>query len=673
MNRHWRINEDKNRIAWLHFDLQQSPVNLLTPEALEELDACIEALTRLAPAGVILISDKASGFIAGADVRGFMGLKDPMIVERYVERAQSIFSALERLPMPTVALIDGFCLGGGLELALACRYRVVSDDPATRIGFPEVRLGIFPGFGGTARSTGLLGPRASMDLMLSGRNIDGRTAKRLGLADLLVPRRQLIAAARRLIEEQPAIARPPWWNRFLSSTPLRALLAALMQRQVAKRTRQEHYPAPFVLIDHWRRNGGDPQRMYRGEASAVSRLITGPMAQNLIRVFLLQERLKSLGRDAAFEPIHVHVIGGGIMGGDIAAWCALKGLRVTLQDQAPERLKGAIARAHELFTRKLRLPHLIRAADDRLMPDCQGDGIARADLVVEAIYEEVAAKRTLYQAIESWLKPGALLATNTSSIPLERLTPGLSQPQRLVGLHFFNPVARMQLVEVVKGRETGDAEFSRAMAFVHQIERLPLPVKSTPGFLVNRVLMPYLMEAIVLLGEGVTPEQVDQSAIQFGMPMGPVELADRVGLDISLSVAEKLARQLGCQIPESLRDHVARGELGRKSGQGYYRYDRGRPVKARVRLSATRLEELATRLIERLLTEAVACLRDGVVADSDLLDAGIVFGTGFAPFRGGPMQYIRENGREGIRQRLRQLESDPNRRFPAHTEREAAA
>ncbi len=673
MNRHWRIQEDENRIAWLHFDLQQSPVNLLTPEALEELDSCIDALSRSAPAGVVLVSDKSSGFIAGADVKGFVGLKDPAAVERYVERAQSIFSALERLPLPTVAMIHGFCLGGGLELALACRYRVATEDPVTRIGFPEVRLGIFPGFGGTVRSIRLLGAQAAMGLMLSGRNIDGGAAARLKLVDLAVPRRQLMAAARRLIMAQPAVARPPWWSRTLTSAPLRPLLATLLQRQTAKRVQRKHYPAPFGLIDHWRRNGGRPQQMYRGEASAVARLVTGPVAQNLIRVFLLQERLRSLGREATFEPTHVHVIGGGIMGGDIAAWCALKGLRVTLQDQTPERLTGAIARAHGLFVRKLRLPHLIRAADDRLMPDCRGDGITRADLVVEAIYEDTTAKQALYRKIEPWLKPGALLATNTSSIPLERLTPGLLQPQRLVGLHFFNPVARMQLIEVVKGRETGETEFGRALAFAHRIDRLPLPVKSSPGFLVNRVLMPYLLEAIVLLGEGVAPEQVDQAAIQFGMPMGPVELADRVGLDICLSVAEKLAGELGCRVPESLRERVAQGELGRKSNRGYYRYAQGRPVKASVPLSETRSEQLATRMIDRLLAEAVACLRDGVVADSDLLDAGIIFGTGFAPFRGGPMRYIRENGQDGIRQRLRQLEPDPEGRFPAHTGREAAA
>lgn len=577
-----------------------------------------------------------------------------------------MFQRLEDMPYPTLALLQGFCLGGGLELALACTYRVAEDSENTRLGFPEIRLGIFPGFGGTARSVRTLGPLRGMDLMLTGRSIGAHAALKQGLVDRLSPRRHLHETARLMLLQKPLPARRPAWWTIANSGPVRPLIAAVMKRKVSAGIRPDHYPAPFALIDHWRVNAASRERMVAGEAKQVSRLITGRVSQNLIRVFQLQDRLRALGRGADSAIAHVHVIGAGSMGGDIAAWCALKGLRVSIQDQSPEQLSGAIRRARLLFGRKLRHPRLVRAAADRLIPDFRGEAIPRADLVIEAIVEETAVKQDLYREIEPRLKPGALLATNTSSIPLELLCQELARPERLVGLHFFNPVARMQLVEVIKGEKTGQNQIEQAMAFTRRIDRLPLPVVSSPGFLVNRILMPYLLEAVGIEAEGIPAEQVDQAAREFGMPMGPLELADAVGLDICMSVAGKLLSESDQAFPKAFRHRVEQGQLGRKSGRGYYDYTGKKASTGKTAVDPEMARELSDRMVLRLLNEAVACFQEGVVEGADLVDAGVIFGTGFAPFTGGPLHYIRQTGPEVLMHRLQTLEQSYGSRFSAN-------
>jgi 3-hydroxyacyl-CoA dehydrogenase/enoyl-CoA hydratase/3-hydroxybutyryl-CoA epimerase len=436
-----------------------------------------------------------------------------------------------------------------------------------------------------------------------------------------------------------------------------------MRKKTAEKAAPAHYPAPYALIDLWSEHGGDRERMMQEEGRSVARLLIGETAQNLVRVFSLQERLKSLGRGGDFTPRRVHVIGAGVMGGDIAAWCALRGLQVTVQDRNYESLARVMKRAYSLFKKKLKQPRLVRAAMDRLIPDKNGMGLKRADVVIEAIFEDIEAKQGLYREIEPLMRPDALLATNTSSIPLETLSEALSRPERLVGVHFFNPVAQMQLVEVVSSPITAPEVARQAAAFVRRIDRLPLPVKGSPGFLVNRVLMPYLLEAVALESEGVPAAVIDQAATQFGMPMGPILLADTVGLDICLSVAEILAKQLHGAVPERLRELVAAGRLGRKSGQGFYSYKGDKSDKAKLDKEDKIAPEITDRLMFRYFNEAVACLREDVVTDADLLDAGMIFGTGFAPFRGGPMHYIEKTGLPRGRQRLEELENVYGERF----------
>ena len=661
--KNWRLELDEARIAWLYADKADASANVLSREVLEELHFIIDHIAAERPQGLIILSAKQNGFIAGADVKEFTAIHDYDQALELISRGQSILDRIEKLTFPTVAMIHGFCLGGGMELALACRYRVAEDDPRTRLGLPEVRLGIHPGFGGTVRLPPLIGAPAAMDLMLSGRTVDARRAQRMGLVDYAVPLRQLRRAALALVQENPAPHQPKFLARLSNNALVRPVLASVMRKKTAEKANPEHYPAPFAVIDLWASHGGDRQRMMLEEGRSVARLLCGDTAQNLVRVFLLQERLKSLGRGGDFAPRRVHVIGAGVMGGDIAAWCALRGLQVTVQDRNPESLGRVTKRAYDLYKKRLKVPRLVQAAMDRLMPDAKGAGLARADVVIEAIFEDIDAKQNLYREIEPIIRPDALLATNTSSIPLETLSEALAQPGRLVGVHFFNPVAQMQLVEIVSSAVTSAEVAKQAAAFVRHIDRLPLPVKSSPGFLVNRVLMPYLLEAVALESEGVPATVIDQAATQFGMPMGPILLADTVGLDICLSVAEILSKQLHGTVPDRLRELVAAGRLGRKSGQGFYTYKDGKPDTAKPGKDYRGPADVTDRLMFRYFNEAMACLREGVVADADLLDAGMIFGTGFAPFLGGPMHYVQSTGPTRGQQRLQELELAYGDRF----------
>lgn len=658
--KHWRLERDAENIAWLRFDQADSRVNTLSSDTLAELEEALDMLEADLPQGVVLVSGKGSGFVAGGNVKEFARLRDAAEAARLIGEAQALFARLEGLTCPTLAAIHGHCMGGGLELALACDYRVATDHPQTRLGFPEIRLGIFPGFGGTVRPLARTGHVEALRMILTARTVSGRAAHRSGLVDDCVPRRQLESAARHILHRRPRHRRPALWQRAAGWPGARPLVAYALRRLAAARARPDHYPAPQALIRHWRQHAGRPQAMLAAEVETVARLLTRQPARNLVRVFLLQDRLKGLAAPDQSPPRHLHVIGAGVMGGDIAAWAALSGLSVSLQDQGTEPLARAVERAQDLFQHKLKAPREVRAALDRLIPDPAGNGVAQADVVIEAIVEDAGAKQALFRELWPRLQPRAVVATNTSSIPLEELAAELPEPGRLVGLHFFNPVARMPLLEVVRGTGTDARIVNRALAFARAIDKLPLPVASSPGFLVNRVLMPYLLEAVTLLEEGATAAAVDRAALDFGMPMGPVELADSVGLDVCLAVARRLGEATGIAPPEALQRHVSAGELGRKTGTGFYRWKGRKPIRRRGHRVTDSHRE---RLMLRFLNEAVACLREGVVADADLLDAGMVFGTGFAPFRGGPMHYIQAEGPASLRGRLQRLEATEGARF----------
>jgi 3-hydroxyacyl-CoA dehydrogenase / enoyl-CoA hydratase / 3-hydroxybutyryl-CoA epimerase len=641
--KHFRIEESAAGIVWLLIDVAKSGTNTLSKEVLEELNAVLDALIELKPKGVAIRSAKSSGFIAGADVKEFTHIETPDDALELIRCGQRLMDRIEALDFPTVAVIAGFCLGGGLELSLACDYRIALDDPKTRLGLPEIKLGIHPGFGGTVRAIRLLGVPAAMDLMLTGRTLAARQAKKIGLVDYAVPERLLQSAAEQILTEESALRRPKASLRWLNSAPLRPVVAGQIRKKVAKAANPDHYPAPYALIDLWQKYGGAPRRMLEQEALSVARLTTTDTARNLLRVFLLQNRLKSIADPSSIDVKHVHVVGAGVMGGDIAAWCALQGFQVTVQDTNRSGLASTMRRAHGLFKKRFRgQPHRVTAAMDRLTADEKGCGVAHADVIIEAIFENAEAKQALYRELEPKIKPDALLATNTSSIRLETLAEALEKPERLVGLHFFNPVAKMPLVEVVKSDLCDEATALHAAAFARRIDKLPAIVKSAPGFLVNRVLMPYLLEAVVMAEEGIPNPVIDRAATAFGMPMGPLQLADTVGLDVCLFVADILAQELGATVPEKLRTLVADGQLGVKSGAGFYRYKNGKPATEPATKGSYDTGALQERLIGRLIDEAALCLEDGVVEDADILDAAIIFGTGFAPFRGGPVHYRKQ-------------------------------
>jgi 3-hydroxyacyl-CoA dehydrogenase/enoyl-CoA hydratase/3-hydroxybutyryl-CoA epimerase len=461
-------------------------------------------------------------------------------------------------------------------------------------------------------------------------------------------------------------ARPGLLNTIVNYGPARRFLGSRMRREAEKAAPHEHYPAPYALIDLWEQHGGDKQAMLSAEKVSFANLMVTPAAQNLIRVFFLREQMKKLA-GSGNKVDHVHVIGAGAMGGDIAAWCANEGMHVTLADMKPEPIAGAIKRAADLFTKIIRKPTDVRDALDRLIPDMDGEGVRNADLIIEAVPEKLELKQKVYASLEPKLKPGAILATNTSSIPLQDLRTTLAKPERLLGLHFFNPVSRLQLVEVVS-HDGNDAQLlKQALAFVGAIDRLPLPVKSSPGFLVNRALTPYMLEAMVLLDEKVDQRVIDAAAEKFGMPMGPIELADQVGLDICLDVGDMLRSKFGDLLPPTpawLREKVAKGELGRKTGKGFYAWRDGKADKGPAPATGAQpSEEMTDRLILPMSNVCVAALREGVVDDADLVDGAMIFGTGYAPFRGGPLNYARTRGADNVVSALRALAAKFGGRF----------
>ncbi|MCB1950707.1 MAG: enoyl-CoA hydratase/isomerase family protein [Zoogloeaceae bacterium] len=639
--KHWRLRREDEGLAWLDFDAAQSSTNTLSSEAMSELSRVLSALSSAPPKALVIASAKPAGFIAGANIEEFTQIDSAEAARALVKRGWDLMNQLAAVSFPTLALIRGHCMGGGLELALACRYRIAVDEPGTRLALPEVMLGIVPGWGGMLRLPELVGPGAALDLMLTGKGLDAKRAHRMGLVDACVAPRVMDNAARVLVMSGQPARKLPFMQRLLNG-PLKSVVANKARKQVATKARPEHYPAPYAIIDIWANFGGNALDVPASSASSMDAIFRSSTAKNLVRVFFLQERLKGFGKDSDFAPKRVHVVGAGVMGGDIAAWCALRGMTVTLQDQSAERIAPAVARAAKLYDKKFRSDkRQARFALDRLIPDPQGHGVAHADVIIEAIYENLDAKRALFADIERRAKPEAVLATNTSSLRLEDIATALSAPERLVGIHFFNPVAMLPLVEVVTGEQSDPEAVKRAATFVRKIDKLPLPVKSAPGFLVNAVLGPYMLEALRCVDEGIAPETIDAALVAWGMPIGPVELVDTVGLDIAVAAGQALTGSDAGAVPRTLMQRVDAGKLGKKTGEGFYVWVGGKAQKS---TSGSIPAGLADRIIEPLLQAAKRCVQAGVVADGDLADAGVIFGTGFAPFSGGPIQALRTRG-----------------------------
>ena len=638
----WRLSVDYEGIAWALMDREGERVNSMGRRFTEELGEIVKwsetAAIHGEVKGLVLMSAKPTGFLVGADIREFSRFATEAQVKEVVKETLGLFDRIEKLPIPVVAAIHGFCLGGGLELALACHYRIADREEGTRLGFPEVKLGIFPGLNGTVRSIQLAGPMDAMTAMLTGRMLRPTAAKAMGLIDQVVPtHHNLRWAARKAVLQKRRSKGAPWWKQVMLKQPVRGLLAKQMRSKTAEKVREDHYPAPYRLIDLFEQYGDNPARMRTAETEIFAPLMASDTSRNLRRVFMLSEMLKDEAPKNGFKPKFVHVVGAGTMGGDIAAWCVVCGMQASLQDLDEGQLKKALARAKGLFKKQLRGKAAIDAAVARLIADPKGKYIKHADVVIEAIVEKLDVKQKLFEELEAQMKPGAVLATNTSSLRLEDIAKPLKDPARLVGLHFFNPVAQLPLVEVVHGEGTCEEEVLKATAFVTAIKKLPLIVKSCPGFLVNRVLSPYMMEAVRRYAEGTPRDKIDQAALKFGMPMGPLELMDMVGLDI----ANKVGAELGSGAPQDnpLSRLVSAGKLGKKTGEGFYVWEEGKPKREETVYDEAELDRLGRELIKPMLDECERALADGIVANADHVDAGVIFGTGFAPFRGGPLHF----------------------------------
>lgn len=643
----WRFAIDVEGIAWAIFDREDQSTNTLGRRSTTELHAIVGAAEEKAAAGAIrglvIQSAKDTNFIAGADIREFDGFQTEDEVKEACGMVTAIFERIEALKVPVVAAIHGFCLGGGLELAMACHYRIADREDGTRLGLPEIKLGIFPGLNGTVRSIRLAGPLSAMQMMLTGSMLRPSVARGMGLVDELVPSHlHLRWAARKAVLQKRRSNGAPFTKRIFSYWPARGYVADQMRQKTKAKVREDHYPAPFKLIDLFEQyGGGSAARMKTAESAAFAPLMVSPAARNLRRVFRLSEVMKAQAPKDGFKPLRAHVIGAGTMGADIAAWCVISGLEVSLQDLSEPQLEKAREQAKALFGKRFKTKTQVDAAMARLVLDAKGEHVPRADVVIEAIVEKLEAKQSVFKALEPRLKPTAVLASNTSSIPIEQIAAGLADPGRLIGLHFFNPVPQLPLVEVVRGPGTREEDVKKGCAVVTAIGKYPLVVRSLPGFLVNRVLAPYMMEAMKRYERGEEREKIDEAAKAFGMPVGPLELADQVGLDICKHVAEILGIGGGAADTSRLGQLVAAGKLGKKTGEGFYVWKDGKAERTQPKTPyrEDELQVLGEELVKPLIDECERCLADHVVDSADMIDAGVIFGTGFAPFKGGPLHY----------------------------------
>ncbi len=678
---------DHRDVVRIIFDDPARPVNVLTPFVIRSLKETLADLDSHPPSAVIVESDKPDVFIAGADIREIAGLSDIDAARELAREGRDILWKLHTIRCPTYAAIDGVALGGGLELALFCDYRIVTDHPRTRLGLPEVTLGIIPGFGGTQSLPRLIGLGPALDLILTGRQIDGRRAEKLNLADRCVPRALLSEYLRAFVVSHPKKshwpAMPPPF--FL----VREIMCAAAKRRVIRKT-LGHYPAPLAAIDAVRRGLGQPLSDGLSiETDLFAPLPATAQCRNLMRTYFQTEkykkftvkRLETLQRDRALElkrrAPKCAVLGAGTMGAGIALHLASSGCPVRLKDVEPAFLQKGLKAASKVVmgAQKKRRISREEARDimNRIQPTLGVEAISGVDVVIEAVLEDETLKRRVFDEVTRAVGRETILATNTSSLPIERISDGRDRQERgrYVGLHFFNPVDKMPLVEVVVSEQTSDETLAFAIEFVKRIKKTPVVVKDRAGFLVNRVLMPYLNEAALLLASGERIDHIDRVAVSFGMPMGPLHLVDVVGLDVAEKVGEVLFRAFGdrmspCPLFERMRKE---GRLGQKNGKGFYIYDGDR------RYPDERLyeglpdppretdEEIMDRLILAMVNESSRILEEGVVDDAETVDIGMLLGTGFPPFRGGLLHYADQRGLPRIVERLREFARRVGPRF----------
>ena len=636
---HFDLAVDEAGIAWLTIDVKARSANVLSHAVMAELAAIVQSLAANPPKGFVFRSGKPRGFIFGADINEFASLATREAVESHIAEVLDCFQTIEDLDCPSVILIDGICVGGGLELALAFDWIIAIDDAVCQVGFPEINLGLLPGYGGSARACERMGPEGALQLVLHGRPLKARAALAAGAVDHLVSDHDsLTQAAHEAIAG--TIARKP----LAAAGDLTGMIAAERAKLTA-RTSQRNMPAPFAILDHFSVDDLSKNNLLKNETKLFSELMMTPASAGLRRTFQLNDAVKKGARgDSGIT--RIHVIGAGTMGGDIAAVAAMSGFSVTLQDLDPAAIDGAVARADVLFERRLKDPQLVKDTLSRLVADPDGAGLAMADLVIEAVAERLEVKQKVFAAAEAVIKPDAIMATNTSAIPLEQIGSVLTDPGRLIGMHFFNPVPVLPLVEIVYTDVSRQDFVTKGMQACGAMKKQPIRCKSSPGFLVNRALLPYMFRAIEAMRGGADPDRLDQALVAFGMPMGPIELCDQVGLDVCLDAGSVIG--MSETAATALSDLIEAGKLGRKTGSGFYEWDDKKAIRPRGDYPEAELDGIAVDLLAPLVAECRAAVAEGVVDSADMADAACIFGVGFPAFRGGPL-FWNENLRDGNR------------------------
>ena len=683
-------------IGRITFDDPDRKVNVLTEAVMTRLADLVNEARDLARQGrlrALLFRTGKSGFIAGADVAAIEAIEDPAQGAHASRMGQAVFGSIEDLDVPTVAAIHGICLGGGTELSLACSHRVASDSPRTALGLPEVLLGILPAWGGTTRLPRLVGLQAALDVMLTGRQISASKAKRIGLVDAILPadlfdeKAAAFAAAQADGQSKRTRARRPVFKRLMDDTvPGRLLVLGMAKRRVLSQM-GGHYPAPLRILEVLSRSLGRPlSRALEIEADAAGELIVSSVSKNLIHVFDLREDArKGTGvQDAAVTPGRVEylgVLGAGVMGGGIAQLAAHRGIHVRMKDINHEAVSSGLQHARGLFDKLVKRKKLRRREAEQRMALISGgldyEGFRRLDLVVEAVVEKMDVKRIVLRETEEALRRACILATNTSSLSVDEMSTALSRPENFAGMHFFNPVHRMPLVEVVRGARTSDEAVATVYALALALGKVPVVTGDGPGFLVNRILGPYMNEAGFLLADGASVEAIDGAAKNFGMPMGPLRLVDEVGIDISRHAGQSLYEALGERLAPSppLVALADSGRLGKKGGLGFYRYDGGKkkgvdpdiyavlaPTVPDDRITIE-TREIRSRLVLAMVNEAARALEAGIVTRASDVDLAMIMGTGFPPFRGGLLRFADTIHARTVLARLEDLEKRHGPRF----------
>lgn len=655
------IREDG--ICLLTLDRAGSSANVFDRATLEELRGELDFIESQSGAlkGVIFVSAKRSIFIAGLDLKAIGESASAAEIGEIIELGQALFNRIAALRIPTVAAIHGAAVGGGFEIALACDWRIASPDHATKIGLPETKIGLLPAWGGSTRLPRLIGLPKSLDIILGGKTPAARAALKLGMIDDIVPAENLVAFAAKKIKE----GKPHRSGHRLVNNPVAAtIIAKKLRPQLLARTRG-HYPAVVKALEVATRGVSESvSGSLALEREGIVELVQGDACRNLIRVFFLQERAKKLpatNRDV--KPIaRTAVIGAGVMGAGIAQWLSARRLPVVLRDVNTEQVARGMSSIAKIYgdgvKRHALTRHEARDGMDRVFPAPNEGPLRRVDLVIEAAVENLELKKTLFERLDALAGSETILATNTSALPVSELAAGTRRPERVLGLHFFNPVHRMQLVEVVAARQTGPEILDRAVKFVRQIGKLPVVVKDSPGFLVNRILMPYLIEAGALFEDGASIEGLDEAMLDFGMPMGPMRLIDEVGADVALHVAKTLSAHFGrrMKIPAILGRMTDAKMFGRKNGTGFYVHEKREahpnPAANRFALGQSAAgfsrEELQERMALLMVNESARCLEEQIVGAPEDVDFAMINGTGFAPFRGGPLRYADSLGAERV-------------------------